>query len=291
MNAVADPSRIGVVVATRDRSETLAGTLARLAALPDRGPVVVVDNGSRGDATARVAARAGPGVRLIRLERDMGAAARTVGVQALDSEAVAICDDDSWWEPGSLARAAELMRDHPRLGLLAARIEVGPGRRLDPTCAVMARSPLPAPSDLPGPPVLGFVACGAIVRRSAYLQVGGFERRFGFGGEESLLALDLAAAGWQLAYVAEVVAHHQPAARDDAARGRRRAVELRNRLWLTWLRRRAPAAIARTLTLAAGGIRGGQADAVLAAVRGLPWALARRRVLPPEIERAVRMLR
>lgn len=29
-------------------------------------------------------------------------------------------------------------------------------------------------------------------------------------GEETLLAYDLAAAGWQLCYVADVVAHHHP---------------------------------------------------------------------------------
>jgi hypothetical protein len=50
------------------------------------------------------------------------------------------------------------------------------------------RSPLPRQPDLPGPPVLGFVACGAVVRRSAYLAVGGFSPVVFFLGEETLLA-------------------------------------------------------------------------------------------------------
>jgi hypothetical protein len=50
--------------------------------------------------------------------------------------------------------------------------------------------------DLPGPPVLGFIACGGIVRRAAFLEVGGFNSRLGVGGEEELLAVDLTARGW-----------------------------------------------------------------------------------------------
>ncbi len=65
----------------------------------------------------------------------------------------------------------------------------------------MEHSPLPVEPDLPGPPVLGFLACAAIVRRKAYLEVGGFDPRMMIGGEEELLAADLASAGWGLAYV------------------------------------------------------------------------------------------
>jgi hypothetical protein len=42
-----------------------------------------------------------------------------------------------------------------------------------------------AAPDLPGPSVLGFLACSAIVRRSAFLDVGGFDDILFFVGEES----------------------------------------------------------------------------------------------------------
>src|SRR5207253_11095878 len=54
----------------------------------------------------------------------------------------------------------------------------------DPLCELLAASCLPRGDDLPGPRILGFLACGAIVRREAYLGVGGFEFRYGVGGEE-----------------------------------------------------------------------------------------------------------
>jgi GT2 family glycosyltransferase len=276
---------VGVVVVTRNRKRSLLRTLAHLRALPERPPIVVVDNGSE-DGTA---AAVGDDVTLVRLDGNHGAAARTAGVRVLETEAIAFSDDDSWWAPGSLARGAEELAAHPALGLIAARILVGPESRLDPTCLAMANSPLPPVPGLPGPAVLGFLACGAIVRRRAYLGVGGFHRHMGVGAEESLLALDLAAAGWELAYVEDIVAHHHPWRAGSGGR-ERRSIVLRNLFWAAWLRRPAPRALALTAALTLACVREGLPRALLDAVRGLPWVLHERRVLPPEVERAARLL-
>ena len=148
------------------------------------------------------------------------------------------------------------------------------------------RDPASLP-DLPGPPVLGFVACGAVVRRAAYLACGGFEPRLGIGGEEELLAADLAAAGWRLVYAPEVVAHHHPA---PGPRGARRArVELRNALWSCWLRRPPARALRRTAALVAAGGRAGPA-ALAEAATALGWVSRRRRGLPADVEAALRTL-
>lgn len=277
---------VGVVIATRNRQDSLRRTLRELLALPERPPIVVVDNGSA-DATPAVARAAG--AHVIELHRNLGPAARTVGARAFETEAVAFADDDSWWAPGALDQAAALLAEHPRLALIAARILVGDEHRLDSTCAEMARSPLPGARGLPGKPVLGFIACGAVVRRAAYLEVGGFEPRFGVGGEEQLLALDLAAAGWQLAYVPEIVAHHHPS---SVAGGRehRPASEIRNTLWSMWLRRAPATAVAKTIEVSLQSVREGQTRAVVEALSALPWALRRRRRLPPDLERAVQRL-
>ena len=78
----------------------------------------------------------------------------------------------------------------------------------------MERSPLVSPPGFPGRAVLGFVACGALVRRSAYWPWVGFHPRLGIGSEEALLALDRAAAGWELQYIEEIVAHYHRADTD-----------------------------------------------------------------------------
>ena len=276
-----DP-RVAIVIITRDRPDDLLRTLARLRALPERPAVIVVDNGSAGGETARVAARF-PEVVVLAQERDLGAAGRTAGVLAAAAPYVAFCDDDSWWEPGSLSSAADLLDAHPDVALLAARVELE-GGRLEPTCAEMAEGPLAGRPGLPGPPVLGFVACGAVVRRDAYLAAGGFEPGWGVGGEEQPLAAELADRGWELVYVDRVTAQHRPSRRRDPAA--RRRIATRNDLWFAWRRRPAAAALRFT----AGELRRAAADrqrraGLLAALRGAPDAVRARRGVGPRAER------
>jgi GT2 family glycosyltransferase len=274
-----------VVIASRDRRESLLRTLGELERLPDRPPVVVVDNGSS-DGTPDAVRSSHPSAEVIGLEDDRGPSARTLGARAADTPLVAFADDDSWWAPEALARAAGHFRSVPRLGLLAARILVGPEHRLDPTCALMAGSPLGRRPGLPGPEVLGFVACGSVVRRDPFLQAGGFDGRFGFGGEEQLLAIDLTVAGWACCYAQDVVAHHHPA---PVERHGRRRLQVRNQVITDLRRRRFGTALSRGVRAVA---RGGPAGAAAAVdvVAALPWALRDRRVVPARVERALRAL-
>jgi GT2 family glycosyltransferase len=281
-----DGPDVGIVIATRDRREGLLATLRRL----DGGrPVVVVDNGSRDGTPAAVRATF-PAVTVLEPGANLGAAARTIGARALDTPVVAFCDDDSWWAPGALEQAARVFAAYPRLGLLAARVLVGDDEHLDPTCAAMAASPLVA-GRLPGPGVLGFVACGAVVRRDAFLAVGGFDGRYGIGGEERRLAVDLATAGWDLAYVAGVIAHHHPG-RAGPRPGRLRR-QLRNDLWSAWLRRPARSALRETARLVGSTAEGhpvAAAAGVAAALRGARWVARERAVVPAAVERALRSI-
>ncbi|MDQ2723473.1 MAG: glycosyltransferase [Actinomycetota bacterium] len=275
-------ARVSVVMMTRDRREQALRALTQLTALPEAPPIIVVDNGSA-DGTADAVRDTFPAVTVLSPGHNLGAAARTLGVRAAATPYVAFSDDDSWWAPGALRRAADHFDATPRLGLLAARLLVGPQEQLDPVCPEMAESPLGQQPDLPGPSVLGFLACGAVVRRRAYLQVGGFHPVVFFCGEETVLAQDLAAAGWGLSYVDDVVAHHHPEAGPE--RGHRRRLQTRNALLSVWLRRPFPVALART----AKALRV-ERPAVADLARLLPAALAARQPLPVQVERQVRCL-
>ena len=280
-----DP-RVGVVVLTHDRPGELARTLAQMLALPEHPSLVVVDNG--GTTDAKLAARF-PGVKVLRLPRNLGAAGRNVGVALLTTPYVAFCDDDTWWAPGALRRAADLLDAHPRLGLVTGKVLVGRDEHVDPACTEMACSPLAGAADLPGRPVLGFLCAATMVRRRAFLEVGGFEPRFFLGGEETLLAIDLAAAGFALAYVDQIVVHHHPSTRREA--GRRRRLLLRNALWCAWLRRPAVTALRLTLATARTHLADpALAPALAAALAGMPWIVRRRRVVPREVEQGLRAL-
>jgi GT2 family glycosyltransferase len=269
VSAAAD---VGVVIASRDRRDSLLRTLARLTCLPERPPVVVVDNGSS-DGTAKAVRAIFPSVRLLAMAENRGIGARNVGAAQLRTTAVAFSDDDSWWEPGALALAADRFRRFPRLGLLAAQILVGEKRRLDPATATM---PAHAPPDLPGPRIDGFVACGSIVRRSAFLQAGGFCERFFIGGEEALLTLELRRLGWDLAYDHALIAVHDP--HGGVRPGREWRVR-RNDLWTSWLRRPATTAAEDTVALLRDALRSPVSRRALGtALLGLPWALSHRRL-------------
>src|SRR5439155_16972540 len=113
-----------------------------------------------------------PQVRLIQAGGDLGAAARTVGVRAAATPYVALSDDDTHWQPGSLRRAADLFDAHPRLAVLTARVLVGSDGRDDPACIEMARSPLPWGPGMPDKPRLGFLGGASTVGRSAVLDRG-----------------------------------------------------------------------------------------------------------------------
>ncbi|MEU6813138.1 glycosyltransferase [Streptomyces sp. NPDC046831] len=281
--------RVTVVIATRNRRTELARTLRHLAGLPARPAVVVVDNAS-GDGTARTVGEVFPDVRLVRLPRNAGACARNIGVELADTPYVAFSDDDSWWEPGSLARAADLFDRHPRLAVLVGRVLLGEEGREDAVSRKMASAPLGSPPDLPGPAVLGFPACAAVVRKDAFRSVGGFSDLLFFGGEESLVALDLAAAGWGAAYVEDVVAHHQPSPQreGDAARW---ALHRRNDLLVHWMRLPLTGAVRRTGALAAKALHDRAAARALAGLlRRLPAALAHRRPVPPSVVRRLERL-
>src|SRR6185295_6250225 len=107
--------------------------------------------------------------------------------------------------------------------------------------------------------------------------------------EEALLAIDLAARGWALAYVEELIVHHAPSMRRDTRR--RRRLLLRNALWCAWLRRPLPAALRFTLALIRTRRRDGALGPALAsALAGSPWVLTHRRVVPPAVERGLRAL-
>ncbi|MBB6121899.1 glycosyltransferase family 2 protein [Nocardiopsis algeriensis] len=281
-------NRIGVAVITRDRRDELLRTLRRLEELPEDPPVVVVDNAST-DGTAEAVAREHPGVGLIRAGANLGAVGRNVAVEALGTPYVAFCDDDTWWEPGSLALAASLLDAHPGLGSVTARILVEPGGEEDPITPELRYSPVEGPDWLPGPALLGVLAGATVFRTRAFQEAGGFSRRLLLGGEEELLALDMAAAGWWMCWNEDMVVRHAASPVRDPRRRRRSGI--RNTLWTAWLRRPLPAALGHTWwVLRSSPCDAATALAVAEAVGGLPWVLRERSPVPPRVERGLRAL-
>ncbi len=280
--------RLTVVVITHNRCEELDRTLNTLERLPEDPPIIVVDNGSS-DGTCPMVRSRHPGVSLVAAGTNLGAVGRNVGVDRSTTPYVAFCDDDTWYDPGALTRTADLLDAHPTLAVVTASIIVEPRGVLDSICEEMAASPLARPPELPGHPLLSFLAGVSVVRRSAFVAAGGFSERLWLGGEEELPASDLVRAGWHLAYVPEIVTHHQASTLRDAHLRRRHGI--RNTLWFTWLRRPLPSAVRRTGRLLRRLPRDRvSAYGLLEAIGGAVWVLRERNVVPAHIEEGYRLL-
>jgi GT2 family glycosyltransferase len=283
-----DP-RVAVVMIVRDGADRIGGALERLSALPERPRIVVVDNAST-DGTAEVVARRFPHVELVRLRENAGAAGRNAGVAAVGTPYVAFAEDDSWFEPGALRAAADLLDEHPDVVLINPHVLVGDDGRPEPIHEDMVGTPVPERRPgLPGHRILSFLEGVSIVRRDAYLAAGGFDARTGIGGPEEHLAADLLEAGGELRYVPEIRARHRPDHGSPSPRVRR--LGLRNTLWFAWGRRPPRAALRWTLHVLRTSPRSPTTLLGLAgALLGLPGVLRRRRTLPVDVERDLALL-
>lgn len=276
--------RVTVVLLTYNCAHRLQRILDETLALGV--PVIAVDNASHDETAAVLAER--ERVQLIRSPLNIGAAGRNVGAAAARTPYVAFCDDDGWYERGGLALACDLLDQHPSVGLINARILVGPQQDLDPISAEMAASPLALEDGLPGVPILGFMAGAVVVRTEAFRDVGGYDVRFFMGGEEETLALPLARSGWHLRYVPEVVAHHYPSMSNA---GSLRSYGMSNTILNAWLHRPVGSALRWTaFVLADTPKTSNYVRGVVRTVRNLPWVLRERRPLTPDLDAQLRHL-
>ncbi|WNG90116.1 glycosyltransferase [Mycobacterium sp. ITM-2016-00317] len=285
-------SRTSFVIASRNRSEELAAVL-RLLLDTTQSPIILVDNASRDDSVAvanHIAAGSGRRLTVIELPDNLGAVGRNVGVAHCSTPYVAFCDDDSWWEPDAPAIAEEVFDAHPSVAVLAGRTLVWPDMREDPIVAELADSPLGRDPALPGPSILGFQACSAMVRKSAFQAVGGFSPILHFRGEEQLLAVDLATIGWDLCFCDRLTAYHRPSAL-RAPSSAEQARVLRNTVLTAWLRRPLRRCVQSSADFAWAAARDRAHAAALAeALRAVPAVISARHRLPAPVERAVRTL-
>lgn len=269
-----------VVVLAHNRRARLLQTLRALQQLPERWPVIVVDNGSS-DGTAKAVSLEFPAVMLIRSRRNIGAAARNIAVAYAHTPYIAFCDADTCWLPGALQRAAGIMDANNKVGVVSGRIVESESGKVDPACTAMARSPLER-ENLPGPQILDFKTEGSVIRTRAFYEAGGFWPPFFSGGEEALMALDMADRGWRMVYMEDIITRRAPSVSRHRESELRR--ELRNAIWTAWMRLPLGLAWRETLEQLRTAARRHQLRPVLIAVAsGMARILRRRHVITPRV--------
>jgi len=184
--------------------------------------IVIVDNGSTDGSLSILDARAppasGPRVTTIRLGHNTGfACAANRGIEAAASEAVALVNTDVVLAPDWLERMAERLQRDPSLAAVACKmLQMGDEHRLydagdvlrrDGACEQRGRFERDDGSyDEPGD-VFAACAGAAVYRRSAVLDVGGFDERLFSYLEDVDLGMRLQLAGWRCAYEPATAVH------------------------------------------------------------------------------------
>lgn len=188
-----------VIILTHDRRDTLARTLRELAS-QDLTDITVVDNAST-DGTREMVAQEYPNTRLIALPRNAGVAGYNIGVRESRADNVLILDDDSWPDKGVVEKASEFLAANTRTAAVAL-LPRHPGTFADEWrfAPKVSRSFWP------------FMGCGNLVRRDAWLAVGGYEEHFFLYRNDTDLALKLLASGRDVYFNPQWVVWHDSAA-------------------------------------------------------------------------------
>jgi GT2 family glycosyltransferase len=213
-------------------------------------------------------------------------------------------DDDSYPLPGALAELQATLDAGLRIAVVGGLV-----RDVDPEGRVMkhhetgtfdwflraGRTGEPPPEGFPS---FFFPAGASMMRRDAFLEIGGFFEPFFFGSEEVELTTRLISAGWDVTYQPRASFDHvkAPGLRDSHAGLRYR---VRNHLWYLGLHFPWGMAIRRAIGYLAFDLAealwrrqlGAWAGGIVDAVRGWPAVRSYRRVLPRDVLRRAEMNR
>jgi glycosyltransferase involved in cell wall biosynthesis len=213
--------RVSLIIATRDRADSLGATLAAVSRIEDPDwEVIVVDNGSRDHTTVVLSQFDREGripLRLVTEPVEGLGRARNQGVAAASGEVLAFTDDDCYPGPDHLARLRAWFQDaglgfvggavvlHDPADLPIKTLTHGELRRITPG------------SYLPAGRIIG---ANMALRRSALERIGGFDPLLTTATVPSGEDLDalgrLAADGWTGVYdPALVVRHHHRIRRSE----------------------------------------------------------------------------
>lgn len=192
---------ISYIIPTRNRPQRLLETLRAINSLGDHSDcggaeVIIVDNDSCERPILPRENKSGVPIRYIRLNENLGAAARNIGAEASDtaSEWLVMLDDDSY--PDDSEFFADFSRIPSDVGAVSADIFL-PGKT----------SLGEAPREAGGLPEV-FIGCGAAIRRGVFLDLGGYDRAFNYYVEEYDLAARLIHAGHRIAFSHEFTVQH-----------------------------------------------------------------------------------
>ena len=228
----ADPPRpsplVSVIVVAYNAEQYLRACLATLRW--QRYPsfeVIVIDTGTRPEATAAIVARF-PEVRLIRAESNLGyAGGNNLGLAHVRGDYLAVLNPDTEVEPGWLAALVAALEEEDRAGLATSKILLSDRRDRINTCGndvhytglAMCRGlDLPASAYADREPVAAVSGAAFLIGRELFTRLGGFDEHFFMYLEDTDLSWRASLLGFNSLFVPESVVYHHYVTRVSAAK-------------------------------------------------------------------------
>ena len=233
------------VIITRNRRDALAIVLQRLRDLPVE-EILVVDNDST-DGTADLVRGLDDSVRLLEPGENLALAGRNLAADQATGELLLMLDDDAYPLPGAVETSR---RGLPRRPEARRRRRLRPGHRSrwEDVCRqtelgtfdwLAPRRPQGRRA-AEGFPAFSFPEGACMIRRSAYLEVGGFFEPYFLASSEIDLAARMLERGWDVRYFPGSPFDHMKAESERQTADVNLYYRIRNHLWYIWLRFPAP---------------------------------------------------
>jgi GT2 family glycosyltransferase len=227
------PMRVSLMIATCNRLDELQRTVQRLRELDPAPDEILITADGCTDGTEEFVRSTLPKTKLVVNNPPVGSvASRDRMMREARGDLMLALDDDSYPEQmDCIARIVLLFEQRPKLAVLHFP------QRTDEYPETFTQTNF-------GPEHLtrSFANSGAVLRRSTYLQLPGFESRFFHMYEEPDYGLQCVAAGYDVLFspVVTIRHHYSGQARDEIRNHHRHA---RNELWSTLIRCPLPFAL------------------------------------------------
>jgi GT2 family glycosyltransferase len=198
-------TRITVGVTTRNRHDSLAKGLSSLALIRDLvASIIIVDDASDipVDALARLPHDLADTLTIVRRPEARGnIAGRNEIMRAARTEYVLLCDDDAYLLDAATVRLGlAMMEGDPAVAAVGFAMAAPDGT---PWPGHLQASPSSHPCF-----VASYIGFTHLIRRSAFMEVGGYRTLYRFHGEEKDCCLRLMDAGYDIVYLPDPPVAH-----------------------------------------------------------------------------------
>lgn len=200
--------KLTIGIATRNRPQSLVRCLNSIILIEELvSEVIIVDDSSHppiGPALRHVSATIAAKTRLVEQPDAQGPiVARNTMLRLAANDCVLLLDDDAYViDAGAVGRAVEVFRRNPHIGAVACAQAEADG---SPWPAAMQPSPVEYVCY-----VAAYIGFAHLLRRSVFLELGGYQESFHFYGEEKDYCLRLLNAGYDVVYLPDARVAHVP---------------------------------------------------------------------------------